>query len=318
MSNRYTKTPAGRHEAQTHTQGLSRARRNLLLVINDSQCVDYWLSHLRGVTAADVAWLQNQGLITPSHEPACATPNNAGWKSLWHIVDTVPVSLLLDVLKAQAWAQFKGLRAYRFAQDADNCTDDTELRHLARAFVSGVQGEFGNSGVQQFTDALMARHRAVSRSAAPSWGPDSVASSPPRPTDGIALTPAVGATPVGFDAAECYRLSRWPCASALTPLGFNRLASLISHHALPLTQIALRGRVDVAVALGFVQAMQAHGVLEVQRQGCPPGLVAQPGARPLNEGLPGMMAPSQPNRASAPPAVSSGLLGRLRERLGLR
>jgi hypothetical protein len=96
------------------------------------------------------------------------------------------------------------------------------------------------------------------------------------------------------------------------------MASLISQHALPLQQVALRGRVDVAVALAFLQAMQRHGVLRIERQACPPGVVSSPARCPLNEGQPGMMAPIQPDRASASPAVSSGLLGRLRERLGLR
>lgn len=310
MSNRYHKTPAGRREAQTHLQGLSRARRNLLLVINDSQCIDYWLSKLKGVTHSDVEWLLAQGFIAVASTSSASVPSREDptWKLLMHTLNTATISQVSDVLKAQAWAQLKGLRAYRFVQDVDQCVDDRELRDLARAFVSAIHGEFGGEGVERFVHALAERRALSTRTLA----------TPAPPSDGIALTPAVGATPVGFDAAECYRLSRWPSAGTLVTPVFNRLASLISHHALPLQQIALRGRVDVAVALGFVQAMQAQGVLEVQRQGCPPGLVTEPAPRPLREGLPGMMPPSQPNRASAPPAVSSGLLGRLRERLGLR
>lgn len=322
MSNRYHKTPAGRREAQTHLQGLSRARRNLLLVINDSQSIDYWLSKLKGVTYNDVEWLLAQGFIAAAavHNPNVPSQEDPTSKLLMHALNTATASQVADVLKAQAWAQLKGLRAYRFVQDVDQCVDDRELRDLARAFVGAIQGEFGAPGVEQLIQALADR-RALATPRRPSPNRDSEPSPspvPPPPGDGIALTPAVGTSPVGFDAAECYRLSRWPSAGALSSPIFSRLASLISHHALPLQQIALRGRVDVAVALGFVQAMQAHGVLEIHRQPCPPGLTSEPAPHPLHEGLPGMMGPSQPNRASAPPAVSSGLLGRLRERLGLR
>lgn len=312
MSHRYSKTPAGRREAQTHARGLSRARRNLLLVINDSQSVDYWLSNLKGVTQDDVAWLEAQGLIDQVSTSEVGRQDDATWKPLLRAIETAPFVRLSKVLKAQAWAQLKGLRAYRFAQDVDMCADETELRDLARAFVGGLAGEFGHRGLQSFHDALQLHPTEESR---PSL--DSLPSPAPAPTDSIAWPP-VPTVPVGFDASECYRLARWPSTSQMNRPNFARLASLISQHALPLQQVALRGRVDVAVALAFLQAMQQHGVLRIERQACPPGVVSPTAQRPSNEGHPGMMAPIQPDRASASPAVSSGLLGRLRERLGLR
>lgn len=319
MLHRYSKTPAGRREAQTHTQGLPRARRNLLLVINESQSVDYWLKNLKGVTQDDVAWLEAQGLIHLITLDTISS-DDVTWRPLQRAIDAASFAWLGDVLKAQAWAQLKGLRAYRFAQDVDLCTDDAELRDLARAFVGGLAGEFGHRGLQLFCDALQARTSDITACASQS---PSISGAPPTApsrslNDSIALTPSPASNPVGFDAAECYRLIRWPSAGQLSTPGFARLASLISQHALPLQQVALRGRVDVAVALAFLQAMQQHGVLRIERQACPPGVVSSPAQRPSNEGHPGMMAPIQPDRASASPAVSSGLLGRLRERLGLR
>lgn len=63
MTTRYAKTPAGHAEIQAKAMPLSRAVRNLLLLINDSQPDDYWLQQVRGVTEADLEMLREAQLI---------------------------------------------------------------------------------------------------------------------------------------------------------------------------------------------------------------------------------------------------------------
>ena len=75
MPHRYIKTPAGRREALVHDLDLPRSLHNLLMVINDSQPVDYWLSNVRGVGLADVAQLEHLGLIARSLPPEAAAPD---------------------------------------------------------------------------------------------------------------------------------------------------------------------------------------------------------------------------------------------------
>lgn len=320
MTDRYNKTSEGRRETQISERALSRARRNLLLVINDSQGVDYWLRNVKGVTQTDVEWLKSEGLIALVPLEMAASSDDPAWHVALRLIEKAPFAVLTEVLKAQAWAWLKGVRAYRFVQEVDVCVDDVELRDMARAFLGAVLGECGRVGVRSFGEALSRRLTKVSTSRWPEEAADTGWRSVGMPAPGFSSQDAgspetdhaaVGS--VGFDASVCYRLTRWPSATLLGSTHARRLASLISAQALPLAQVARLGHVDVAVAHGFIQSMQDHGLLVIER------VAPQSAGSPARMTIPpGMMPPSQPNRASALPAVSSGLLGRLRERLGLR
>lgn len=61
----YTKTAAGHAEIQQRAQPLSRAARNLLLLINESHSAEHWLTQIRGVTGPDLEHLVTLGLIAP-------------------------------------------------------------------------------------------------------------------------------------------------------------------------------------------------------------------------------------------------------------
>ena len=320
MTDRYNKTSEGRRETQIHERALSRARRNLLLVINDSQGVDYWLSNVKGVTQTDVEWLKSEGLIALVRLEMAASSDDPTWHEALRLIEKAPFAVLTEVLKAQAWALLKGVRAYRFVQEVDVCVDDAELRDMARAFLGAILGECGRVGVRSFREAL---NRRLTNGSTSRWSED-VADTGWRslsmPATSFASQDVAGSKvdrvakgTIEFDASACYRLTRWPSATLLSSPQARRLASLISARALPLAQVALLGHVDVAVALGFVQSMHDHGLLAIER------VSAQSAGSPARMTVqPGMMPPSQPNRASASPAVPPGLLGRLRERLGLR
>jgi len=316
MIDRYNKTSEGRRETQVPERALSRARRNLLLVINDSQDVDYWLRNVRGVTQTDVEWLKSEGLIALVRLEMAASSDDPTWHEALRLIEKAPFAVLTEVLKAQAWALLKGVRAYRFVQEVDVCVDDAEVRDMARAFLGAILGECGRVGVRSFRGALNRRLVKVSTSSGRSEDvTDTGWRSLSMPVTSFASQDVASskAGSIEFDALACYRLTRWPSATLLSSPQAHRLASLISARALPLAQVALLGHVDVAVALGFVQSMHDHGLLAIER------VSAQSAGSPARMTVqPGMMPPSQPNRASASPAVPPGLLGRLRERLGLR
>jgi hypothetical protein len=68
----YTKTAAGHAEIQQKAQPLSRAARNLLLLINESHTAEHWLTQIRGVTEPDLEHLLTLGLIASTDGPASA------------------------------------------------------------------------------------------------------------------------------------------------------------------------------------------------------------------------------------------------------
>jgi len=68
----YTKTEQGRAEIKSRALPLSRSLRNLLLVIDDSKSAQQWLGLVQGITAADIGFLIDQGLIAPSSRAGSA------------------------------------------------------------------------------------------------------------------------------------------------------------------------------------------------------------------------------------------------------
>lgn len=335
MPHRYIKTPAGRREALVHDLDLPRSLHNLLMVINDSQPVDYWLSNVRGVGLADVAQLEHLGLIARSLPPEAAAPD-PHWQAALDAIAAADELAVCRALKSLAWPMLRGTRAYRFVQDLDACHDPAELRLMARAFLGQVRGELGPAAVAQVRDALAGARPAASaalplapRPAAPAPAPF-LPDAPPR-LNGIVLEApdiAVAAQaqlppPPASTVVLAYRLRRWPASRALSAPGFARMASLLSTRALTLAQLASLGRVDEETSRRFLAEMGKLALIEEMPAPQAPAQAAlgTPG-RQMERGAV-IMAPNRPGRAgaSAPAAaeaISHGLLDRLRERLGLR
>jgi hypothetical protein len=319
MQHRYIKTPSGRHEALAHHRELPRSLRNLLLVINDSQPVDYWLSNVKGVAQTDVDRLLAEGLIAeaqaclhPEQWPASPTAAEAETQQLWaqtvDAIEQASATLLSQTLKALAWPLLRGTRAYQFVQEVEACETPEDLRQIARAFAGLVRGELGSGVVRQLRATLTGEQALPSKTSV--FPLPSLNREPPT-------KPAAPAAEDGVDVVQAFRLRRWPAAQTLSQPGFARLASLLSTRTLTLQQLVILGRVEAAVCWQFLQEMRQLGLLETRD---PSDTGASTSVAMMTATRPPIRAGGSTPRAmsgSAPP-VSFGLLGRLRERLGLR
>lgn len=104
-----------------------------------------------------------------------------------------------------------------------------------------------------------------------------------------------------------YRLKRWPAAQHLAQHRYYaRLASFLSTRYLGLADLIRLSNVDAAICTRFLVQMQAAGLLDWREAPSPPP-----------EPAPTATAPAPLTPVAPPPAVP-GLIGRLRERLGLQ
>jgi len=193
MQYRLIKTAAGHAEIQSRSRPLSRSVRNLLLVINDSQPVSYWLEKVQGVTDADLQHLLDEGLLgkaaagsapvtapapSPSSAPAqgpAPTPRPASpaspapatppaapapqaldpeVASLMDVVRATSYSVLYDTLNSQGKAELGLVGGFRFVLEVERCNGLSELIPLAQRFLVQVREERGLSALRRFELAL--------------------------------------------------------------------------------------------------------------------------------------------------------------------
>ncbi|PND38616.1 hypothetical protein C1O66_14505 [Paucibacter aquatile] len=140
----YTKTEQGRAEIKNRALPLSRSLRNLLLVIDDSKSAQQWLGLVQGITAADIAFLIDQGLIAPTARAGSA----AG------LAPAAPQAPALPSLDYQAlYAYLTGaarehlglIKGYRWVLDVERCGDLPALQQLALRFVDEVRQAQGDA-----------------------------------------------------------------------------------------------------------------------------------------------------------------------------
>jgi len=164
MQGKFVKTSAGQSEIQARTHALSRSVRNLLLVINDSQPVDFWLGSVRGISEADVDLLLAEGLIEPAGASAinttrpsvvAATATDSDWTQLKQLINTVGYVPLYDALTAQGKAHLGLMKGYRFVLEVEKCNGLDALRELAHRFTEQLREESGPVAVRRFMDALL-------------------------------------------------------------------------------------------------------------------------------------------------------------------
>lgn len=102
-----------------------------------------------------------------------------------------------------------------------------------------------------------------------------------------------------------YRLKRWPAAQHLAQHRYYaRLASFLSTRYLGLADLITLSNVDAAICTRFLAQMQAADLLDWREAPSPPPALAP-------------VAPVAVPPVAPPPAMP-GLIGRLRERLGLQ
>lgn len=147
----YTKTEQGRAEIKNRALPLSRSLRNLLLVIDDSKTAEQWLGLVQGITAADIGFLIDQGLIAPSARAASA-PSVAPAAPQAQALPSLDYQVLYAYLTAAAREHLGLIKGYRWVLDVERCGDLPALQQLALRFVDEVrqaQGEVAALKVRQ-------------------------------------------------------------------------------------------------------------------------------------------------------------------------
>ena len=168
----HSKTDAGRAEIRARALPLSRAARNLLLVLDASKPAGEWLSLVTGATLADLESLRQQGLIAPqggmaaapaparpapapapvpaapAPAPSAAAPAPAGGSLL---LDRAALYTYMSGEATKLLGPFKG---YAFALEVERCDSLAGLQALALQFVERVQKAKGDAAAAAVRDAL--------------------------------------------------------------------------------------------------------------------------------------------------------------------
>ena len=169
----HSKTEAGRAEIRARALPLSRAARNLLLVLDATKPAGEWLRLVTGATEADLEALRQQGLIVPqagwtppggaAQPPAPAKPPVAAPAPSAAAPAPAPAvggSPLLDraalytYMSGQATKLLGPFKGYAFALEVERCDSLGELQGLALQFVERVQKAKGDAAAAAVRDAL--------------------------------------------------------------------------------------------------------------------------------------------------------------------
>ncbi|WP_396269185.1 hypothetical protein [Ideonella sp.] len=151
LSAHYVRTAAGQAEIGARALGLSRAARNLLLVINASKTAQEWLQALQGVSSEDLAYLLELGLLTPDATPSspAANPEQMAWQALSKRINAATYDQLYTALTAQAKAQLGVMKGYRIVLDLEKADGVEGLRKVALVFAEEVRASRGMGAVQE-------------------------------------------------------------------------------------------------------------------------------------------------------------------------
>jgi hypothetical protein len=167
----HSKTDAGRAEIRARALPLSRAARNLLLVLDASKPAGEWLRLVAGATEADLEALRQQGLIAPQgadgralppQPPAApaAAPAPAPAPAAPAAQSPAPGSPLLDraalytYLSGEATKLLGPFKGYAFALEVERADSLTALQSLALQLVERVQKAKGDSAAAAVRQAL--------------------------------------------------------------------------------------------------------------------------------------------------------------------
>lgn len=162
----HSKTDAGRAEIRARALPLSRAARNLLLVLDASKPAGEWLRLVTGATQADLEALRQQGLIAPQGGFAAAPPPAPAQAPAPVAAPASPAptpagaSLLLDratlytYLSGEATKLLGPFKGYAFALEVERADSLSALQALALQLVERVQKAKGDAAAAGVRDAL--------------------------------------------------------------------------------------------------------------------------------------------------------------------
>lgn len=163
----HSKTEAGRAEIRARALPLSRAARNLLLVLDGSKTAGEWLRLVAGATEADLGMLREHGLIAPlgaggpppavvgspaaspaaAPAPAPSAPPAGGSP----LLDRAALYTYLSGEATKLLGPFKG---YAFALEVERADSLAALQALALQLVERVQKAKGEDAAAAVREAL--------------------------------------------------------------------------------------------------------------------------------------------------------------------
>jgi len=170
----HSKTDAGRAEIRARALPLSRAARNLLLVLDASKPAGQWVSLVAGATQADLETLRQHGLIAPqgaggqplppqpapapmaapapeAAAPAPAASGASGPAAGSPLLDRAALYTYLSGEATKLLGPFKG---YAFALEVERADSLAALQALALQLVERVQKAKGEDAAAAVRQAL--------------------------------------------------------------------------------------------------------------------------------------------------------------------
>lgn len=144
MAERFVRTDAGRREIRERAAPLSRAARNLLLIIDGSKSAAEWLTLVHGSTGADLHQLIDAGLIATEGSGPAQEAGPRSQPTLVQALESRSYTELYDLLTHEARSRLGLVKGYRMVLEVEKCKGPEEIRALALRFVDVVreaQGE---------------------------------------------------------------------------------------------------------------------------------------------------------------------------------
>lgn len=148
----FAKTEAGRAEIRARALPLSRAARNLLLVIDASKPAGDWLGLVAGVGPDDLASLVAQGLLAPAGGAAAAVPAAPAASAV--PLPTLDRAALYAYLSGDGPKLLGPLKGYAFALDVERCDSLEQLQALALQLLERVRAAKGEAAADAVRAAL--------------------------------------------------------------------------------------------------------------------------------------------------------------------
>ena len=172
------KTEAGRREITERKLPLSRAARNLLLIIDPQRSAGAYLALVKGCSPLELQQLVANGLVgrvvdqtgdpsavplselpaaptsTPVPARAPAAPPSLAHMSLAEALQGQGYKVLYDRLTAEARAQLGLFKGYRLILDIEKCSGPEQIRSLALQFVAQVRQAKGDAAANALAQRL--------------------------------------------------------------------------------------------------------------------------------------------------------------------
>lgn len=170
---RLARTDAGRREIRERTQALSRAARNLLLIVDPARDASHWLAMVHGSRVEDLTHLLELGLVATAPDPSesqwpldsrlpeidagpsTIAPAVAGWRAQARVLlEPLGYGLLYERLLAHSRERLGLIKAYRMTLAIERATDAPALCEVAVELVALVRRAEGEAAARELLRQL--------------------------------------------------------------------------------------------------------------------------------------------------------------------